>query len=112
LSRPTISTNSRTWKKAKTRVAALVGARRQIHSGSPARDDASRSEILHPRISIEAKYRQGHAVRSLFVDTNAKDRKEDKTPFVAMIDKGQPECSSTHLFITWPNLGEFARCAA
>ncbi len=87
-----MSTNSRTWKKAEARVAALIGARRQVLSGSSGRDDRSQSDSTHPRIFVEAKYRQRHAVRSLFDETKAKARKEDKTPLVALIDKRRPGC--------------------
>ncbi len=87
-----MSTSSRTWKKAEARVAALIGARRQVLSGSSGRDDRSQSDSTHPRIFVEAKYRQRHAVRSLFDETKAKARKEGKTPVVALIDKGRPGC--------------------
>ena len=87
-----MSTNSRTWKKAEAPVAALIGARRQVLSGSSRRDDTTRSDSTHPRIFVEAKYRQRHTVRSLFDDTKAKARKEGKTPVVALIDKGRPGC--------------------
>jgi hypothetical protein len=87
-----MSTNSRTWKKAEARVAALIGARRQVLSGSSGRDDRTQSDSTHSRIFIEVKYRQRHAVRSLFDETKAKARKEDKTPVVALLDKGRPGC--------------------
>lgn len=87
-----MSTSSRTWKKAEARVAALIGARRQVLSGSSGRDDRSQSDSTHPRIFVEAKYRQRHAIRSLFDATRAKARKEGKTPVVALIDKGRPGC--------------------
>ena len=85
-------THSRTWKKAEQRIADLIGARRQVLSGSSGRDDTTRSDSTHPRIFVEAKYRQRHAVRSLFDATKAKARKEDKTPVVALIDKRRPGC--------------------
>jgi hypothetical protein len=87
-----MSTNSRTWKKAEARVAALIGARRQVLSGSSGRDDRTKSDSTHARVFVEAKYRQRHAVRSLFDDTKAKACKEDKTPVVALIDKGRRGC--------------------
>lgn len=87
-----MSTSSRTWKKAEARVAALIGARRQVLSGSSGRDDRSQSDSTHPRIFVEAKYRQRHTVRSLFDETRAKARKEGKMPVVALIDKGRPGC--------------------
>jgi hypothetical protein len=41
---------------------------------------------------IEAKYRVRHATRSLFDETKARARKEDKTPLVALIDKARQGC--------------------
>ena len=85
-----MSTNRSTWKKAESRVAALFEARRQVLSGSCGRDDLSRSDSTHPRLFIESKYRERHAVRSLLDDTKALARKEGKIPIVALIDKGRP----------------------
>jgi hypothetical protein len=39
---------------------------------------------------IEAKYRERHAVRTLFDATKNPARKEGKTPVLALIDKGRP----------------------
>jgi hypothetical protein len=87
---PTMATNSRTWKKAESRVAALFGARRQPLSGSSGRDDLTSSDTTHPRLFIEAKYRERHAVRTLYDKTKALARKEGKTPVLALIDKNRP----------------------
>jgi hypothetical protein len=87
-----MSTNSRTWKKAEGRVAALFDARRQVLSGSSGRRDATRSDTSHPRLFNEAKYRERHAVRSLFDATKALAWKEGKAPVVALVDKGRPGC--------------------
>ena len=87
-----MSTNLRTWKKAEGRVADLFGARRQVLSGSSGRDDLTRSDTTHLRLFVEAKYRERHAVRSLFDETKALARREHKTPVVALIDKGRPGC--------------------
>lgn len=87
-----MSTNPRTWKKAEGRVAALFDARRQVLSGSSGRDDATRSDTTHPRLFIEAKYRERHSVRSLFDATKALARKEGKMPVVALVDKNRPGC--------------------
>ena len=92
LRRPTMSTNSRTWKKAEARVAALVGARRQVLSGSSGRDDRTQSDTTHPRVFIEAKYRQRHAVRSLFDETKAKAPQGGQDARRGLIDKGRPGC--------------------
>ena len=85
-------TNSSTWKKAEERVASLFGARRQVLSGSSGRNDRTSSDSTHPRLFIEAKYRERHATRSLFEETKALARKEGKTPLVALIDKARPRC--------------------
>jgi hypothetical protein len=85
-----MATNSRTWKKAEGRVAALFGASRQPLSGSSGRDDTTRSDTTHPRLFVEAKYRERHAVRTLFDAINNLARKEGKTPVLALIDKGRP----------------------
>lgn len=87
-----MATNPRTWKKAEGRVAALFGSRRQVLSGSSGRDDATRSDTTHPRLFVEAKYRNRHTARSLFDATKALARKEGKTPVVALIDKGRHGC--------------------
>jgi len=87
-----MSTNSSTWKKAEGRVASLFGARRQVLSGSSGRDDLTSSDSTHPRLFIEAKYRERHATRSLFDETKTLAKKEGKTPLVALIDKARPGC--------------------
>jgi hypothetical protein len=86
----TMATNSRTWKKAESRVAALFGARRQPLSGSSGRDDLTSSDSTHPRLFIEAKYRERHTVRTLYDETKTLARKEGKTPVLALIDKNRP----------------------
>ena len=85
-----MATNSRTWKEAESRVAALFGARRQVLSGSSGRDDTTRSDTTHPRLFVEAKYRRRHAVWTSFDAIKDPARKEGKTPVLALIDKGRP----------------------
>lgn len=87
-----MSTNKRTWKKAESRAAALFGARRQRLSGSSGRDDSTSSDSTHPRLFIETKYRERHAVRTLYDGTKALARKEGKIPVLALIDKNRPGC--------------------
>ena len=85
-----MATKSRTWKKAEGRVAALFGARRQPLSGSSGRDDTTRSDTTHPRLFVEVKYRERHAVRTWFDAIKDLARREGKTPVLALIDKGRP----------------------
>lgn len=83
-------TSRRTWQKAEGRVAALFGARRQVGSGSSGRDDLTRSDSTHPRLFLEVKLRQAHAVRSLHDEVKAHARREGKVPVVVLHDKGRP----------------------
>ena len=83
-------THKNTWKNAERRVAALFGSLRNRLSGSSGRKDESESDTKHPRLFIEVKYREKHAVRTLFDETAAKAKGEGKTPVVALVDKGKP----------------------
>ena len=85
-----MTTNSRTWKKAEGRVAALFGARRPPLSGSSGRDDTTCSDSTHPRLFIEVKYRERHTVRTLYDKTKILAKKEGKIPVLALIDKNRP----------------------
>jgi hypothetical protein len=87
-----MSAHRTTWKRSESCVAALFGARRQVLSGPPRRDDATRSDSNHDRLFIECKYRERHAVRSLHDATRALARREGKVPVVALYDKGRPGC--------------------
>lgn len=81
---------TKTWKQAERRVAALFGALRQRLSGSSGRTDCSAADTTHPTLFIEVKYRESHAVRTLYEETVKKARKEHKTPLVCLVDKGKP----------------------
>lgn len=85
-----MATSPRTWKKAESRAAALFGARRQPLSGSSGRDDTTSSDSTHPRLFIESKYRDRHAVRTLYDKTRALALKEGKTPVLTLFDKNRP----------------------
>lgn len=80
----------RTWQKAESRAASLFGASRQPGSGSMGRDDQSRSDSTHPRIFLECKYRERHAVRSLLDSTCELAQREGKFAVVGLFDKGRP----------------------
>lgn len=81
---------TKTWKQAERRVAALFGALRQRLSGSSGRADCSAADTTHPALFIEVKYRNKHAVRTLYDETEKKARKEHKTPLICLVDKGRP----------------------
>lgn len=79
-----------TWKKAERRVAAMFGTLRQRLSGSSGREDETAADTKHPILFIEVKYREKHAVRTLWEKTAALAKKEKKVPLVALVDKGKP----------------------
>lgn len=85
-----MATHRNTWKAAERRVAALFGTLRQRLSGSSGRADETAADTKHPRLFIEVKYRESHAVRTLFDATLAHARKEGKLPVVALVDKRKP----------------------
>jgi hypothetical protein len=85
-----MSTHRDTWKAAERRVAAMFGTLRQRLSGSSGRDDETAADTKHPVLFIEVKYREKHAVRTLFDKTRKLARREGKTPLVALVDKGRP----------------------
>jgi hypothetical protein len=85
-----MSTARRTWQKAEGRAAELFGCRRQVCSGSSGRDDATGSDSTHPRLYVESKLRERHAVRTLHDATKRQAVKEGKTPVLALFDKNRP----------------------
>jgi len=85
-----MSTHRNTWKAAERRVAAMFGTLRQRLSGSSGRADETAADAKHPRLFIEIKYRESHAVRTLYDDTAEKAKHEGKLPLVALVDKRKP----------------------
>lgn len=85
-----MATHKNTWKNAERRVGALFGTLRQRLSGSSGRADESASDTKHASLFIEVKYRETHAVRTLFEATKSLAKKEGKTPVIALVDKGKP----------------------
>lgn len=81
---------TKTWKQAERRVAALFGSLRQRLSGSSGRDDCSAADTTHPALFIEVKYRDVHAVRTLYDEVEKKAAKEHKTPLVCLVSKRKP----------------------
>lgn len=82
-----MSTARGTWKQAERRAAKAFRTLRQPLSGSGGREDITRSDTRHERLYVEVKYRERHAVRTLFDKVKALATKEGKTPVVALVDK-------------------------
>jgi hypothetical protein len=82
--------SDKAWKQAERRIASFFGTVRAVLSGSSNRDDKGCSDSIHPRLFIEAKYREKHQVRSLHDKTKALAAKEKKIPVVALVDKSRP----------------------
>ena len=101
-----MATHRTTWNSAERRAASLFGARRQPLSGSSGRDDITRSDTNHPRLFVEAKYRERHSVRTLYDATKALALKEGKIPVLALIDKGR------HGFLICVHSNELSAVAA
>lgn len=80
---------TKTWKAIERKIAAVFGCRRQRLSGSSGRDDETASDTTHPDLFIEIKYREKHAVRTLYDATAKLAAKEGKTPVVVLVDKGR-----------------------
>lgn len=68
----------------------MFGTLRQRLSGSSGRADETAADTKHPRLFIEIKYRESHAVRTLFDATAILATKEGKLPLVALVDKRKP----------------------
>lgn len=82
-----MSTHRSTWKRAEASVAAIFGARRRVLSGSANRSDIDGDDTTHPRLWIEVKLREHHAVWSLWRDVNAASKKAIKTPVLGLREK-------------------------
>ena len=71
-----------TWKKFEARVARMFGTTRAPLSGI--NGGVTASDSLSPDFFIEVKMRKRHALWSLFDDTRAKAKKENKVPVIAV----------------------------
>jgi len=78
-------THRRTWQKLEQRLAEFFGSERNSLSGICSKVTASDS--IHPRLFIEAKYKQKFSVIRLFKETELKAKKENKIPIVGLKDK-------------------------
>ena len=77
----------KTWKTIESRIARFFGSERTPLSGGNSKH--TRSDSLHPRIFVEAKYRQKHSAVTLWRETAALAKKESKIPVVALSEKGK-----------------------
>jgi len=78
-------THKTTWKRFEAEVARSFGSTRTPLSGGNGRQ--TRSDSLHDRLFVEAKYRGKSAVCSLFRKVATSAARVDKTPVVAIRDK-------------------------
>lgn len=77
------------WKVAERKVAAWFGARRNPLSGST--DHTSKSDTIHGKLFIEVKQsKTAFAAVTLWDRTNGLAQNENKTPVVALTQKGRP----------------------
>ena len=77
-----------TWKRVEREIAALFGTKRVPLSGINS-GHGTHSDTLRPRLYIEVKYREKYAVFTLFRDIMSKAKAEDKTPILALKEKGK-----------------------
>ena len=79
-------TDRSTWKKFEGRVAAYFHCRRAPLSG--VNGGVTQSDTLHEHLFLECKLRERSAIFSLFEETAARARLENKTPVLALGHKG------------------------
>jgi hypothetical protein len=79
------STHKSTWKKMEQRVADLFGAKRTPLSGMA--NSMTKADMIHHKIFIEAKLRANSPMYDLYLETEAKAKKENKIPVVAIQKK-------------------------
>ncbi|SIO37670.1 hypothetical protein SAMN05444166_4208 [Singulisphaera sp. GP187] len=80
---------TKTWKAIERRVAARFGSLRQRLSGSSGRADETASDTKHPKLFIEIKYREKHAIFTLYDATVKLAKAEGKIPLVCIAEKGK-----------------------
>lgn len=83
-----MATSRSTWKGRERKIARDFGSERTPLSGGNSR--ITRSDSIHPKLFVEAKLRQKHAVVTLFDDTAKLAKLEKKIPVVALCEKGRP----------------------
>ena len=77
----------KTWKAVERRIARFFGAERNPLSGGNGKQ--SRSDSLHPTLFIEAKWRKAHSAVTLWRETAAMAKAEDKVPVVCLAERGK-----------------------
>jgi len=77
-----------TWKRREREVAHFFGGERTPLSGGASRH--TRGDVIHPKLYVECKYRESHAVIKLWDKTKELAEKEEKTPIVVLCEKGRP----------------------
>lgn len=73
------------WKAQERRIGKMFGAKRTPLSGGKSLH--TESDVIHPRLYIEAKYRKKIAILDLFPDIAEKALKENKIPVLAIKSK-------------------------
>lgn len=77
--------SDKVWKQQERRVAKMFGAKRTPLSGS--RSLHTGSDIIHPRLYIEAKYRKRISILDMFPEVAEKAKKENKIPVMVIKSK-------------------------
>ena len=77
---------SKAWKGFERRCAEFFGGRRNPFSGACS-DTGSRSDIIHPFIYAESKWRKRHALLSLWRSIKPKADAEKKIPVICLHEK-------------------------
>lgn len=81
-------TNRSTWKRREREIAAYFGTERTPLSGGNSKH--TRSDTLHDKLFVEAKYRQRSAVWTLFESTDELAAQESKLPLLTLCQKQKP----------------------
>lgn len=82
-----------TWKRRERKAARLLGAERNVGSGSCGRKvggGVTASDSTHATLFVETKSRIVHATRTLWEATARLAKAEAKTPVLALADRGKP----------------------
>jgi len=80
------------WKTFEYRIAELFGGIRNAFSGACPALTGTRSDVRHPYLYIEAKYRQKHSLATIWKDAKVKADCEHKIPVVCLAEHGKHGC--------------------
>lgn len=75
------------WKQRERQVASYFGGERTALSGGNGK--ITRADVIHDDLFIEVKLRQKHSAVTLWDDTKQLADKENKTPVIALCEKGR-----------------------